>query len=296
VEPLLDLPGTGQFAGQSAKQLARIDPAIDGDKRGPPQFRFGLRQDLALVGHAFVGKPFDILRRTQRPAAHRNFRQVIHLVIVDRVALVRLPPHFPEIARVEPFLARVPILEAAIGPGEIRIVEIARVKRVIERGRGFPVEDHVAHRQQVHIPHQQHIADLVVPPLGVKIPLELLRRVHARRRFKHFLQGPPRRGLPRLLPADEFPQRVLQRPRGNHHHARPGLRGRSLDQHCQRERDEENLQGIHWETDADPPRRETRAGSPAGQPVHVAGMAGSSAGTWLSSGLPGGRWPSRRGC
>ena len=73
----------------------------------------------------------------------------------------------------------VPVIERAVRLRKIRVVKIARIKRVIERGGRHPIEHHVAHRQHIGIAREQHVGALARAPFLVKKPLQPLRIINS---------------------------------------------------------------------------------------------------------------------
>ena len=123
----------------------------------------------------------------------------MYLIVIDRVSLVLLTPNLAEIARMKPFLAGIPVLKRPIRLGEITVIEIARVKGIVEGGGRNPVQHHEPHGQYIDIPHQQHITQAALTPLGVEEALELFGVIHTVRALENALQRPQLRRQECLL-------------------------------------------------------------------------------------------------
>ena len=103
----------------------------------------------------------------------------MHAVEIDRVLLVLLAVNFAEILGMKAVLASIPILERTVIPGDVAIIQVARIERRVERGGSDAVQHHVSNRQNRRIADQQHISGLAFLPGGVEESLELLGVVHA---------------------------------------------------------------------------------------------------------------------
>ncbi len=74
----------------------------------------------------------------------------------------------------EAFGSGIPILEPAVGFGQIGVIQIAGIKGVIEGGGRDAVKHHVSDRQDIHIAHQEHIAQAARAPFSVEEALQFL--------------------------------------------------------------------------------------------------------------------------
>src|SRR6185436_11325451 len=99
------------------------------------KFGTAVRQDAGFVADCFGSHEANFVGSADWPTPHSNVGPVIHLIEIDGIGFVFLASNFAEILSMEAILSGIPIIEGAIRFGEVGVVEVARIKGVIERGR-----------------------------------------------------------------------------------------------------------------------------------------------------------------
>src|SRR5580700_11736019 len=82
----------------------------------------------------------NLLFGADRPAAEGDLGLVSDLIVIDRIAFEILAADLADIEAVKALLDRVPIVEAAVFPGEVGVIQVRGIKGVVERGRRLAVE------------------------------------------------------------------------------------------------------------------------------------------------------------
>jgi hypothetical protein len=234
----------------SVEVAAGVDPAGGGDEEGVARSGGGAGESLALGGDGFGGNGAGLLGGAHGPAADADLGEVIDAVEVDGVGFVFFAADFAEVAGVEVVVPAVPVVEGAVGAGEVGVVEVGGVERVIEGGGGDAVEDHVADGEKIGVAGEEDVGDFGGLPFFEEEVLELLGVVDARGGGGDVFEEGEFSGETVFFEGEEVGEGVAEGARGDDEEAAGGggVVGGVREWNGQAGRkDEEDLEeGAHW--------------------------------------------------